>query len=54
MKYVFIDEKGGIEGRTLQKGNHIDKVLAHFKMKLSKEYSVRPASIYIIDTVEIH
>lgn len=51
--YVFIDDKGGIEGRTLLRGDRIEVVLAKFKEKLSKKYYVRHSLVYIVDAVEI-
>jgi len=54
--YILIDEKGGIEGRSLLRGDpdHFDNVLANFKEKLSKEYYVRQSSIFILETVEMN
>jgi len=48
--YVTIDEKCGVEGRSLLKGEKIDDVILHIKEKLSKEYFVRPSSVHIIDS----
>lgn len=54
--YILIDEKGGLEGRSLLRGDpdHFDVVLANFKEKLSKEYNVRQSSIFILETVEMN
>jgi len=54
--YILIDEKGGVEGRSLLRGDpdHFDIVLATFKEKLSKEYNVRQSSIFILDTIKMN
>lgn len=54
--YILIDEKAGIEGRSLIRGNpdQFEVVLANFKEKLCKEYNVRQSSIFILDTVEMN
>ncbi|MEH7351143.1 hypothetical protein [Gottfriedia acidiceleris] len=51
--YVLLDEKNGIEGGSFVRGEKIEDEIHRIKEKLSKEYYVRPSSVYIFESSEI-
>ncbi|WP_088072328.1 hypothetical protein [Gottfriedia luciferensis] len=52
--YVLIDEKVGVEGRSLVRGEKIEDEIIRMKEKLSREYFVRPSSVYITESSEMN
>ncbi|MGG0175041.1 hypothetical protein [Gottfriedia acidiceleris] len=51
--YVLLDDQNGIEGGSFVRGEKIEDEMDRIKEKLSKEYYVRPSSVYIIESSEI-